>query len=187
MTLGRTTIWLVCAVLALTAAAASGQAGYIGLYADAGGAVCSVHDQGAGQVNVYVLHQASAGAVASQWKLVPGAGFAMTYVGESWSIVAMGDTQNGVAASYGDCLSSPILLCTVTYATNGMSASCSHLSVVPDPNSFAGVIEVTDCSSQTLTATGGRLYVNPNDSCPCGLPNPVEDSDWGRIKAMFAE
>lgn len=180
------TLILLALLVAASAPGAFAQAGYIGLYADEAGTACSVTDHGGSQVNVYVIHQAVSGAAASQWRIAPGAGFAMTYLGESSPVVAMGDTQSGVSTSYGSCLASPILLATVTYISHGASASCSYLEVVADPASSSGTIEVVDCSSQRLTGVGSRLYVNPDGSCPCGQANPAQDTDWGRIKSMYA-
>ena len=169
-------------------AAALGQAGYIGLYADPAGTECTVADRGGGEINVYVIHKATSGAAASQWKIVSDGGFDMTYVGETWSTTAMGNTQAGVSTSYGSCMGSPILLCTVTYISHGASPSCSSLEVVPDPASVTGTIEVVDCSSHKSSGSGGRLYVNPDGSCPCGqASNNVQSTDWGRIKAMFSD
>jgi hypothetical protein len=179
-------LWLLTILLAVPAAAL-GQAGYIGLYADPAGTVCSVADAGGGEVNVYVVHKATAGAAASQWKIVSDGGFAMAYLGETWSTTAMGDTQTGVTTSYGSCLSEPVLLCTVTYMSYGVSTSCSSLQVVPDPSSVSGSIEVVDCSSNRLTAGGGRLIVNPDGSCPCGQASNVQETDWGRIKSLFSD
>jgi hypothetical protein len=182
----RKTLGLLTLLVAVTAGAAFGQAGYIGLYADATGVDCTVPDNGSGQVTVYVIHHAASGTTGSQWKIAASNGFDMTYVDETMSFVAMGTTQSGVSASYGSCLSSQILLGTVTYVSHGLSTPCSYLQVVPDPNASSGAIEVMDCSSQKNAGVGSRLYVNPNGSCPCGQVNPVEETDWGRIKAMFS-
>jgi hypothetical protein len=179
-------LWILTILLALPAAAL-GQAGYIGLYADPAGTLCNVTDGGGGEVNVYVVHKATAGAAASQWKIISDNGFAMAYLGETWSTAAIGDTQSGVTTSYGACQASPILLCTVTYMSYGVSASCSSLQVVPDPSSVSGAIEVVDCSSNRITASGGTLIVNPDGSCPCGQASNVQETDWGRIKAMFSD
>lgn len=180
-------ILLLLIFLVAAPAAAVAQAGYIGLYADPAGTVCNVSDRGGGEVKVYVIHKATSGAAASQWKIASDDGFAMTYVGETWSTAAMGNTQSGVSASYGSCLASPVLLCTVTYMSHGASASCSSLQVVPDPASVSGTIEVVDCASHRLSGTGDRLVVNPDGSCPCGHANNVQETDWGRIKAMFSQ
>ena len=177
---------LMVLLVAVSASGALAQAGYIGLYADEAGTACSVADQGGSQLNVYVIHQAVSGAAVSQWRIATGAGFAMTYLGESWSVVAIGDTQSGASASYGACLGSPILLATVTYVSHGTSTSCSYLEVVADPASSSGTIEVVDCSSQRLTGVGSRLLVNPDGTCPCGQANPAQETDWGRIKAMYS-
>lgn len=174
-------------LVALPAAGALGQTGYIGLYADPAGTECTVSDQGGGEVNVYVIHQATSGAAASQWRIVSGGGFAMTYIGEKWSYPVIGDTQVGASVSYGSCLGAPNLLCTVTYMSYGVSSSCSYLEVVADPASIGGTIEVVDCTSNRMSAPGGKLYVNPDGSCPCGQANAVQSTDWGRIKAMFTD
>lgn len=183
----RSAPWLLALLALLPASIAQAQAGAIGLYADEAGTVCSVEDRGDGRVDVYVIHQAAPGAAASRWRIAAGGGFAMPYAGETWSVVAIGDTQSGATASYGACLSSPIVLARVTYVSMGASPPCAFLEVVPDPESSTGAIEVVDCASQTLVGAGSRLYVNPDDSCRCGLANPSRDTDWGRIKAMYAE
>jgi hypothetical protein len=183
----RKAFMILTSLLVLTAGAAFGQTGYIGLYADPEGVDCTTSDNGNGQVTVYVIHRAVSGTTGSQWRIEASDGFDMTYLGESLSYVAMGNTQSGVSLSYGSCLGSQILLCTVTYATNGSSSPCSYLQVVPDPNSDSGAIEVMDCASQKYTGTGSRLYVNPDGSCECGHVNPIEETGWGRIKAMFAD
>ena len=179
-------LWLLTILLVLPAAAL-GQSGSIGLYADPAGTVCNVTDAGGGEVNVYVVHKATSGAAASEWKIISDSGFAMAYLGESWSTTAMGDTRSGVTTSYGACSPSPILLCTVTYMSYGASASCSSLQVVADPSSASGTIEVVDCNSNRVSASGGKLIVNPDGSCPCGQANNVQETDWGRIKAMFTD
>jgi hypothetical protein len=187
MKAGRKTLWLLTLLVALPVAGAHGQAGYIGLFADPGGTQCSVSDPGVGEVNVYVIHQGTLGAAASQWRVVSGGGFAMAYAGETWAYPVVGDTRGGASVSYGSCLGAPNLLCTITFLTLGASPPCSYLEVVPDPASAGGTIEVVDCASSRLSAPGGRLYVNPNESCPCGQANAVTATDWGRIKAMFGE
>jgi hypothetical protein len=178
---------ILTSLLVLSAGAAFGQAGYIGLYADPEGINCSVSDDGSGQVTAYVIHRAASGTTGSQWKIEASDGFDMTYVGESLSYVAMGNTQSGISMSYGSCLGSQILLCTITYVSNGSSSPCSYLQVVADPNSDSGAIEVMNCASQKNPGNGSRLYVNPDGSCACGQVNPIEETDWGRIKAMFAD
>lgn len=183
----RKVLGLLTLLMALAAGTAFGQAGYIGLYADAGGVNCTLSDNGGGSVTVYVIHHAASGATGSQWRIAASDGFGMTYLDESMSVMAMGTTQSGVMTSYGSCLNSQILLGTITYVSHGSSAPCSYLQVIPDPNAGSGTIEVTDCSSLRNAGTGNRLYVNPDGSCPCGEANPVEETDWGRIKAMFAE
>jgi hypothetical protein len=167
--------------------AALGQAGYIGLYADPAATECAISDRGGSEVKVYVVHQATSGAASSEWRIAAAGGFGMTYVGETWSTAVIGDTQSGVSASYGACLAAPILLCTVTYVSHGTSPACAYLEVVADPGSVNGTIDVVDCSSRVVPASGGKLFVNADDSCPCGQTSGVYTTDWGRIKALFSD
>ncbi|MGD8414464.1 MAG: hypothetical protein PVF33_09540 [Candidatus Latescibacterota bacterium] len=183
----RKILLLLPLLLIVSAGAALGQTGYIGVYADPAGTECMLSDRGGREVNVYVVHQATSGAAASQWRIVSGGGFDMTYLGETWSTTALGDARSGVSTSYGACLASPILLCTVTYLAHGTSSPCSYLEVVADPASVGGEIEVVDCNSNFLSGSGGRLYVNPDGTCQCGQADNVRDTDWGRIKAMFTD
>lgn len=172
------------AVLCFVAGTAFGQAGYIGLFADTQGNDCDIVDTPMTVVDVYVVHMATPGATASAFKIIASSGFNMTCVAESTCDPVCGSVWTGRTASYGGCVASPILLVTVTFFAEGTSATCSYLEVVDHPTS--GTIEVVDCSYQHHVAGGGRLYVNPDGSCPCGLV-PANETSWGNIKTLYAD
>ena len=84
---------------------------------------------------------------------------------------------------YGSCLASPIVLVPINYFVHGTSAPCSFIDVVAPLTT--GQIEVVDCNNNLLVATGARTFVNPDATCDCNLPVPVEETTWGRVKALY--
>lgn len=183
------TLVMLLVILVFTAGLAYGQAGYIGLFSDEYGSECELIDAIPGLASVYVIHMATAGATASQWKVQSGGGFTMVYMSESllpYPCVDCGNTQEGIYVPYGSCLSSPLFLITINYFAQGTSAPCSYLEVVPDPDTGTGEIVVWDCGDEMLAGGGARLYVNPDGSCECG-PVPTEQTNWGKMKALYTE
>lgn len=175
-------------ILVLLPATAFAQAGYIGIYSDPGFSDCTLLDQSAGYVDVYVVHKGTTGATGAQFKVVGGGGFSCIYIGEASppDLLVVGDSQTGIGVAYGQCHSSDVLLLVITLIRYGGSATCSYLDVVPDPAYGTGAIAVTDCATpfaSELTATGARLYVNPDATCSCAVA--VETTTWGGIKGLY--
>ncbi len=178
-------IILLTLVIMICASIAYGQAGYIGLYMDPIYTLCDILDVAPALVPVYAVHKACPGAVASQWKVMPGGGFNCTYTGEIVALpTSIGSTQSGISIAYGGCLPSDILLVTINYFCMGASPPCASLTVVPDPAAPSGTIEVIDCFYVKLVGGGGIFYMNPDGSCDCRW-TPVKDSSWGQIKALY--
>lgn len=175
-------------ILVLSVGLAHGQAGYIGLFTDAGAINCDVIDGGTGVVEIYIIHMASAGATAAQFKVEGGGGMNMMWVSDhyTWICIDCGTTQEGIVVPYlGGCKSSPFVLLSMTYFSMATSAVCSYLDVVADPDAASGTIEIVDCSSTMHTAGGSRMYVNPDGSCSCNVA--TKQSHWGGIKALYVE
>ncbi len=57
---------------------------------------------------------------------------------------------------------------------------------MPGPDLPSGQIEVLDCSSNVLSATGGKLIVNGNrDDCPCVDPSRgIETTSFATVFAL---
>jgi hypothetical protein len=169
----------------LLAGLAYGQAGFIGLYSDFGYTNCSMVDT-PGEVSIYVVHKASAGATSSQFRIAVGAGMACTPLEVIHNFTTtIGDPATGITVSYGACYPSDILLFTWVFSCSGSSAPCSILEVVPDPAAVSGTIEIFDCSHFKLVGGGGIMYVNPDGSCDCGEVVPEKDTSWGQIKSLY--
>lgn len=164
---------------------AMGQAGYIGLFSDAGFTDCSMVDL-PGTRTVYAVHKAASGVRSSQFMVEVDAGMACVSTGViNYFPTTIGSPEDGISIAYGSCLVSDIVLFEWTWACTGSSLPCSRLEVVPDWGSTSGTIEVTDCFSQKLMGNGSLMYVNPDFSCDCGIVVPSHDTNWGRIKAMY--
>jgi hypothetical protein len=164
---------------------ATAQTDVIGLFTDTGYDECKLNDTGSGVVSIYVVHTATTGSVASQFRVIGDAGVTLSYIDEStqWPLV-IGNSQTGVAVTYGgECRFSDILVITINYFAMGSSTTCSTLRVTPDPYAPTGTIEVVNCSQSRLEAIGAHLVVNSDGTCECG-PS-TQFTNWGVIKAKY--
>ena len=169
----------------ICAAPVFGQAGYIGLFSDAGFTDCSMVDQ-PGDRTIYAVHKAASGVTTSRFMIEVDAGMGCSSLGTvNYFPTTIGDPEGGISIAYGACLVSDIVLFEWNWSCTGSSLSCSRLEVVPDWGSISGTIEVVNCSSQKLIGNGAIMYVNSDFSCDCGIVVPAEDTNWGQIKAMY--
>ena len=191
----RKSLILIATVLVVAIpAAASAQYGVIGLYTDASAGNCEVNDSAQGIFDVWVVHTMGTGASAAQFKVQPSMGFTATYIGDfSPFELYLGSSQTGISIAYGECLSGSIVLLKITYLFDGSSGTCGWLEVTGDPaeREYPNDPIVADCGSWDTMAKhvvqGGKLFVNPDGSCPCFLAVPVRESTWGQIKSLYGE
>lgn len=177
---------LLTVVMIFGATAAFGQAGTIGVYADAAGADCHLPDAVPGLTPWNVVHTNTAGATASQFAVLLGSCNLATYLSDTAIYaVTIGSSQTGVAIGYGACIGSPNLVLIVNMFTSGVTPPCCPVEVVPDPNSASGQIEVVDCLNNLLFGSGFTSYINGSDNCPCTVG--TEESTWGAVKSIYAE
>ncbi|NIM22507.1 MAG: hypothetical protein GTO51_02380 [Candidatus Latescibacteria bacterium] len=138
-------------------------------------------------IQIFVVHVYTQGAMASQFMVdCTSWGANLVYLGEtSPFVVRIGDAQTGVAIGYGACIPSPNLLLTIKYLGTGTSRPCSYCQVVPHPAAIPAEVLVVDCADppNLLAATGGDVVVNPDPTCYCDIP--VEETNWGCVKALY--
>ena len=144
-------------------------------------------NDGLGTLTVYVVHDPHAAQVATvsaSFKISPSPGFTGVWLNDSTPLLThFGTSPDGVDIVYnGGCavVTSKTLVLTATYTVFGTSANCSFLEVTPHP--LYGIIYVQDCDFSSISADGGRLTINPDQTCS---PLPVESVTWGRIKALY--
>lgn len=185
----RLVLLLIAALIALPAAAMA-QHGTIGLYTEETATNCDMVDAGQGILTVYVVHTQVAGSTASEFMVQPSTGFTATHVGDYTPYLYIGNSQTGISVGYGECLSGPISIMTITYLFDGTSSACGYLEVVGDPGAVEppGLYTV-DCAPywerQKHVPQGGKLFVNGDGSCPCLSPVPVREGTWGQIKVLY--
>jgi hypothetical protein len=180
---------ILIAILLVVPAAAMAQHGVIGLFADETATSCEMVDNGQGILDIYVMHTLVAGSTASEFMVQPSAGFTAMHIGDTTPYLYIGNSQTGISVAYGECLTAPIHIMTITYLFDGTSSACGYLEVVADPNAVpVPGIYMTDCVlpvPNKFSPQGGKLFVNGDGSCPCMSPVPTEESTWGQIKAMY--
>ena len=159
--------------------------GSIMIFSDAGYTDCNIADAGPALTPIYLVHMYTTAATASQWMLDPGACNSMVWTGTANAFpTTIGDVFTGVSVAYGGCIGgAPILLVTVNYFAQGLTAPCCYMQIVADPTTTSGLIEVVDCNSNRLFATGGAAIINSTQDCFCD--SPVNESTWGGIKALY--
>lgn len=181
-------ILLPC-VLLLCAGPALAQQGTIGLYQDTGGSFCELNAVPGTTLNVFVVHIATVGAKAVQFKVIQEAGASLLWLADAPLVgIIIGDTQTGAAVAFGSCRVGPNAFLRIDYFVGSPQPSCSRLRVVPDPLACTPGLLAVDCAPIPLTAAqpvnGGTLVINPDASCPCNVV-PTEESSWGQIKSLF--
>jgi hypothetical protein len=75
---------------------------------------------------------------------------------------------------------------TIQYWAQGTSENCCFLGVGTNPIHDPPGIWALDCDLNLVPATGVGAVINPNETCPC-FNVPVEQSTWGKVKALYAE
>jgi hypothetical protein len=178
-------IVLVSVVLLAFASAAFAQ-GVVMLYADNTFTQCDA-SPAPGLFTAYVVHEVTLGAKAVQYQVIEDTGGLLVYVADQNQFpLVIGNSQTGVAVSYGGCFNNQIHVQNVLYSLVGTPAVCTGLTVVNDPLAPTGEIEATDCNDVKTFPNGSFLSFSDDGSCPCGeLQTPVEETNWGRVKALY--
>lgn len=181
------TVAIVC-----VASMAFAQPGYLGVYADPGGTNCAGNDLPNGFLPVYVIHQATAGATASQFGVQSAFPAGLVYLGETSPYATvigttwMHDEGLGGTVAYGGCIGSPNLVKTINLLTLGFSPPCSSLCAVIDPAALTGTIEVVSCANFKLIGAGTCMWIHADPTCAnCQPPIATEETNWGRVKALY--
>jgi hypothetical protein len=165
---------------------ASGQAGQIGVYSDAGGVNCNLVDNSPGILSVYVVLTQSLGATGVRFAApMPACMIGASWLSDSPCDPPCGNSQTGMTISFGQCLSDDIHVTTISYVVQGTTLDCCLYPVTPDPSTPSGKIEVVDCSSQVLYSTGRVNTINANRTCECAVLDEV--SSWGKLKALYID
>jgi len=170
-------------VLATTAFA---QGGAVMLYADPAFTECNV-DGAAALLTVYVVHEVPVGASAVFYAIRDNTGGALFYVADQTQFALnIGDSQSGIATTYSGCVSGQIHVLNVLYSVLSSPPACSFVEVFPAPDAPSGQIEGVDCSEVKNFPNGSILtFDGTPGTCQCGEQTPIEETNWGRVKALY--
>lgn len=149
---------------------------------------CNFYDSVPGLMTMNIVHTNGELVASSQWMLEVTAGAeGMAYMGEIPQFpTVIGSSMSGISVAYGACLTQEtILLVVVNWFGDGTSTPCGLFSIVADPVAASGGVDVADCDLNRMTIEhGGQARVNPDGTCMC-LYDPVEETTWGSIKALY--
>jgi len=174
--------------LLLAAGMASAQTGTIDLFDDTD-LTCNLSDAGA-SVSLHVWHtNITSGTTGSQFIITPDPGVTLLWFADQNPLspggLVIGASNTGVSLAYGACKTTDLHVLTVVYFTSPTkSPACSFLSVLPDPASISGQVQIVNCQNiSNFIPSGGQAILNNDGSCSCNVP--VQQSNWGQIKALY--
>jgi len=170
----------VCfALILLFALSAQAQIPKVSLYADPVGVTCNIVDQSPGVLRMYVVVTDAPGTVTAVRFAAP---VPECMTGVSWSSdelvfpISIGNSQEGITVGVPYCAETPLHVLTINYVGQGLSQTCCHYPVLPDPSELEGEIIVVDCDYEMVIGGTLDLIVNGDVSCPCGQhPTPPSD------------
>jgi hypothetical protein len=176
---------IVALLIVVSATPALADGGHIGLYTDGAFTDCAFLDFMGQVVFVYVVHQLAPGVSGSQFRITID-GYTGVLVSVTFPILYIEDPDifAGDTVPYASCEATPYALATFSLLNMGTSPQCASFQVVADPHTGGGSVLAFDCEGGTLTATGGRLVVNPTEDCDCTVG--AENATWGKIKSLYA-
>ena len=173
---------ILALILAASARAQVSGVGRIAIFSDEALTDSTLVDSSSRIVDIYIAHvDCFGGVTGSEFKTQPDGGFAGVWLNETspWWPYVLGTSPEGVSIAYASCVTADIFLIKAVYWLPGISSPCSGLSVVghPDRN---GYMVCTGCNFVDLPCDApGSLRVN----CPV----PVEETTWGRVKALYRD
>jgi len=178
------TVFLAC--LPTAGSANPALVGRISLYSDAASTQCTLADNEPRLGEVFIVHNTNPyDAYLISFQLTASPGFAGSWVQDvvPAGMSAVGTSPNGIAIHYQACRKGDVSILRATYQLFGTSSQCSFVRASAYPG--FGFIEASGCSFEMYEVAGGALVVNPNETCPCPEPVPVQTSTWGHVKALY--
>ncbi len=144
----------------------------IGFFSDATGSSCNVTS--GFNTTAAIIHKFTTGATGARFKVDFPAG--TSFFSFATPYTPVGQLTSDLSLGYGQCLSSSIVLGTIVAI---LVPGTAHV-LTADLQPF---ILYTNCVFAELPASGGALAIDgPVQQC---LPDPVEPSTWGQVKALY--
>jgi len=173
---------------------ALGQTEKLTLYADAGGSDCSIADTAPGVVEVHIIWTGSGGRKALRFRAPkPACWTGATWLGDviAGNFLTIGTTQSDdLSIAWTACFDLPIYVGKMNFFGVGTGEPCCQYPVLPGVHSeIPGSVVGVDCNPPpfgTKVAIGaGKVTINETEDCLCNPPLAVEETTWGRVKALY--
>lgn len=185
--------FLIAAFLTLCiAAAASADPVYrVEFSGDNAMTTCTLAGNGVGPTSIHAFLIGPTGTTAVLFAAyIPACWSGATWLGdvlaEPWLTLGTTQEDGGLSVAFGECRSLPLYLGTVNFFGVAGSPCCEFPVTHPTVwQNFATPAQVVDCDFTEHDASGGRVIVNADSSCPCDQPLAAEESTWGRVKALY--
>ena len=192
------------AVICLVAFTSSASAGEFMLSGDVGGLSCNIADDSPGLVNVHIFVYDVIDFTAAQFAApVPECWTGATWISDNVAegYLSIGDSQDaaggGLSIAATDvvgCQDAPVYLGYIVINTTGEAVNCCAYPIVKAQGDlhpeFDGPImvrcqeDMDDLYDEAATV-GGVVNSDGNCAfCPTS-PVPVEETSWGRVKALY--
>lgn len=191
---------LVVLVLVLTFGVVSSEAGRIELAGDTEGLTCNIVDIAAGGVKVHIFLYDVVSVGAIQFAApVPTCWEGATWVGDVSNYLNIGESQDhlggGLSVAFGECLDGPIYVGYMAFIVQGKGEKCCELPIVKAQNDgypqIDGPIIVVcpddpnDIENYRVVAVTASAVINSDGACGCSPVVPVNETTWGRLKALY--
>lgn len=97
------------------------------------------------------------------------------------------DPAAGLTVTFIGCKNLPIYLGSMTFEASG-SEPCCYYDILPGLPATVNQLRIIDCDGDPVVIPAVGVTINPDAGCPCGsseLPVAVEETTWGRVKALY--
>ncbi len=177
-------------IIILFAAPAAAQ--MVGLFSSPEGLDPQLPCQAIGLVNVYVVVLWGPPTLAVQFRAPqPDCWVGATYLCEAPTapFVSYGDSQNGICIFFGECLSGPIHVLTISYFNQVPPPpnSCCVYDILPYSGDIPGEVEFLDCSGSIIRGRTGCAYIGDGNK-PASVfnPSPLDSAENVAINTQFS-
>jgi hypothetical protein len=109
------------------------------------------------------------------------------------SVAGSTQTEIGLVITYADCQTLPygpngLMLAEISfYVPGNADPSCCPFLVTHATyhTNYDAPGAAIDCADNLYELDGSHVIVNPDASCPCQGPLPVEPTTWGKVKSLY--
>jgi hypothetical protein len=184
---------LVVFLVLCVAHPALGQTEKLTLYADAGGSDCSIADTAPGLVEVHMIWAGSGGRTALHFRAPkPACWTGATWLGDviAGNFASIGTTQSvSYTIAWTDCFDLPFYVGKMNFFGVGTGEPCCQYPVLAATMSeIPGSVVGLDCQQpfgNKVAVGAGSATINETEDCLCNPPLAVEETTWGRVKALY--